>query len=281
MKWITTFAAMALALVASGHAQQRVVSVGGDVTEIIYAVGAGDLLVATDSTSVFPEEALQTPKVGYVRRLSAEGVLSVEPDLIIISGAAGPETALEQIVASGVPIISLETTYTMQSVLTKIDTVAKAVGRESEGRGLRAEVEEAITEAKTTIEDLDIQPTALFFSSPPSTGGASAAGDNTAAAGLIEAIGGSNVFAGRPGYKPLSLEAALAADPDLIFVMSHHADGLGGLEQVINHPAIALTTAAQEGRVFLVDPVTVMQFGPRTPRAIADLAIEVADVLGD
>ena len=90
---------IALAVLAAGSttieasAQSKIVSVGGDVTEILYGIGADDQVVATDTTSVYPTAAALTPKVGYVRRLSAEGVLSLEPDLILISGAAGPEAA--------------------------------------------------------------------------------------------------------------------------------------------------------------------------------------------
>ena len=83
-------------------AQDRIVAAGGDVTEIIYELGLGDNIVAVDTTSLFPPAALAKPKVGYVRQLSAEGVLSVEPDLIIVSGAAGPCGAFEQLRASGI-----------------------------------------------------------------------------------------------------------------------------------------------------------------------------------
>ena len=112
----------ALVLVVAGQcgfgavAQDRIVSVGGDITEIIYPLGAGDRIVATDSTSVYPAAANDTPKVGYLRRLSAEGVLSVEPDLILISGAARPAEAVAQIRASGVRIIEMEPDYTIDGI---------------------------------------------------------------------------------------------------------------------------------------------------------------------
>ena len=88
-------------------------------------------------------------------------------------------------------------------------------------------------------------------------------------------MGGSNLFDTHTGYKALSLESAVAADPDIILVMSHHAARIGGVDSVVSHPAISLTRAAQTGMIFLVDPVTVMQFSPRTPKAAGRLAAEI------
>lgn len=260
---------------ASALAQERIVSVGGDLTEIIYALGAGERIVATDSTSVYPEAANETAKVGYVRRLSAEGVLSVEPDLIMISGAARPEEALAQIRASGVDLVEMEADYTIEGIIEKTRAVAKALDMEAEGAAFADEIESDWNEAKAVIAELDVAPSMLFFAAPPK-GDARGAGTETAAHGVIELLGGRNVFADHAGYKALSLEAAVAADPDIILVMSHHADRMGGVEKVYQHPALSLTTAAKERRIFFVDQVAVMQFGPRTPKAIADLAKEIA-----
>ncbi|MEL7487704.1 MAG: ABC transporter substrate-binding protein, partial [Pseudomonadota bacterium] len=116
-----------------------------------------------------------------------------------------------------------------------------------------------------------LNPDVLFFATLRD-GAPRGAGTDTAADGLIQMLGGKNVFGDFSGYKSLSLEAAVSADPDVILVMSHHADRIGGLESVISHPAISLTTAAKTRRVFLVDQVSVMQFGPRTPNAVAKLA---------
>jgi iron complex transport system substrate-binding protein len=270
------------ALVPAGiaAAQERIVSLGGDITEIVYELGEGNAIVATDRDSLYPADAADKPKVGYVRQLSAEGVLSVEPDLVLISGAAGPAPVLEQSTASGVEVISLETRYTPQAILDKVGVVAAALDRDAAGATLQAELRGTITDARRRVEALDRSPRILFFASPPD-GAPRAAGDETAAAGIIEMLGGTNVFTGRPGYRALSLEAAIAADPDVILVMTHHAEREGGIEAVRAHPALALTDAAREGRVFLVDLYSVMQFGPRTPQAVAELAEKIDAALGD
>ncbi|MEM8771320.1 MAG: ABC transporter substrate-binding protein [Pseudomonadota bacterium] len=265
-------AIMASTTFCAASAQERIVSVGGDVTEIIYAIGQGDRIVATDSTSVYPAEANETPKVGYVRRLSAEGVLSVEPDLIIVSGAAGPPEAVEQIRASGVELVEMDEGYTIDAILEKTKRVAVALGAEEEGAALYAQIESDWKEARAEIDAMRLDAPDVLFFATLRDGAPRGAGADTAADGVIRLLGGENVFGDYTGYKSLSLEAAVAADPDVILVMSHHADRIGGLEEVINHPAISLTSAAQQRRVFLIDQVTVMQFSPRTPKAVADLA---------
>ncbi|MEM9840070.1 MAG: ABC transporter substrate-binding protein [Pseudomonadota bacterium] len=277
MRWlITTLVVYALAG-GLASAQERVVSIGGDLTEIIYLLGEEDRLVATDTTSVYPQAALETPKVGYVRRLSAEGVLSVEPDMILVSGAAGPEPAVEQLEASGVKMISLPTEYTPASILRKIDVVSKALGVPEKGAALRMQVEADIARAEATIEQLDIAPRILFFTS--SAGAPRSAGTETAAHGVILMLNGVNVFGNQTGYRALSLEAAVTADPDVILVMGHSAARLGGVEGLKEHPALALTNAAKQDRIIAIDAAKTMQFGPRTPEAIAEVAAELAAVL--
>lgn len=272
--------ALTAAIFSQAFAQDRVVSVGGDITEIVYALGEGDRLSATDSTSVYPPEALTTPKVGYVRQLSAEGVLSLEPDLILISGAAGPPEALDQVRATGVPLIEMRTAYTVEAILEKTRRVADALNASEAGAALIADIETDWRDAQDTMSTLGIAPSVLFFSTV-GDGSARAGGDETAAQGVIDLIGGVNVFGDRTGYKDLSLEAAIAADPDIILVMSHNVAQAGDLEKMMDHPAISLTSAAQSGHVFVVDSVQIMQFGPRLPAAISKLATEIEAALAD
>lgn len=271
---VTMLLASLLCLPAATFAQQRVVSVGGDVTEIIYSLGEGGRVVATDSTSVFPPEAANAPKIGYVRQLAAEGILSVEPDMILISGAAGPKPALELLRASGVTVIEMQKTYTVASILAKTRTVAAALQVPEAGRELAAKIEADWAAAKQEIDAMGMAPSMLFFATLRN-GAPRAAGADTAAHGVISMLGGRNVFGDQNGYETLSMEAAVAADPDVILVMAHHADRVGGVEDVVSHPSLSLTTAAQTGMIFLVDPVTVMQFGPRTPSAIAALGASI------
>lgn len=263
-----------------GFAQERIVALGGDVTEIVYALGEGDKIVATDSTSIWPPEARETQKVGYVRNLSAEGVLSIEPDLILISGAAGPEPALELLQQSGVTIVQMDKAYTIESIIEKTRSVAEALGKVEAGEALVAELEADWAEATRAIDALPDGLGILFFASGRD-GTPRAAGTETAAHGIIGLLGGTNLFGSQTGYKSISLEAAIVADPDIILVMSHNAEALGGLEGVGGHPSLSLTGAAQRGDVFAVESGQTMSFGLRTPAAVGRLAGEIAVRLTD
>ena len=124
-------------LFTQGHTDeraQRVVSVGGDVTEIVYALAADSLLVGVDTSSQYPEAATSLPKVGYQRRLSAEGVLSLNPTLVLASADAGPPAALEQIRQADVRVVVLPDSHTVDVALTKIRVIASAIKRRKEGK---------------------------------------------------------------------------------------------------------------------------------------------------
>ncbi|MEL6277259.1 MAG: ABC transporter substrate-binding protein [Pseudomonadota bacterium] len=263
-------------VVSPATAQERIVSIGGDITEILFALEAGDRVVAADSTSLYPQATEALPKVGYLRQLSAEGVLSAEPDLIIISGAAGPETALELLRASGVPIVEMDTEYSVNAIIEKTAKTAEAVGQAEAGQALIETIKADWGEATTLMDSLSFAPKALFVAATED-GAARAAGAKTAADGVIRLMRGNNVFEEFNGYKTLSLEGAVAADPDIIIMMTHHADRVGGKGAVKDHPALSLTRAAQNGDIYFVDQLEVMQFSPRTPKAIARLVEEIAE----
>jgi len=272
-------AVLALGSVATAQDEDhRIVSVGGDVTEIVYALGHGEHVVATDSTSVYPPEARETPKVGYVRQLAAESLLSLNPSLLILGGAAGPEPVVEQLRALGVNMLELDTEYTIDAVRHKVEQVAGALGEAEAGAAMIADINADWAEFQQIVARTDSRPTALFFASL-GDGGPRAAGTGTAAHAVLEYLGVENAFGDRQGYRALSTEAAVAADPDFIFVMSHNARLLGGLEAVGSDPALALTSAGRNGRIIAVDSVRIMSFGPRFAEGMVEAALALETAL--
>lgn len=263
-------AAVMLLLGGSAWAQQRIVSIGGDITETVFALGAGPNVVATDTTSQFPTVVKKLPKVGYLRGLSAEGLLSMRPDLVIISGAAGPETTLDLLRGSGVNIVEFASEYHPQIIHRKIDGIAQVLQRTQAAQALHQQVNADLQRLRSTTPSLGDERSMLFFATLRD-GAPRAAGRDTAAQGLIDLLGGDNVFAQRSGYKSLSLEAAVQADPDWILVLRNYAMQDQGAADAARHPALALTRAATEGRIFMVDVEPLLQFGPRTPAAALEL----------
>lgn len=262
------------AVIAGGTApegQQRIVSVGGDITEIIFALGQGERIVAVDTTSQYPAEAVKEKKsVGYMRALSTEGVLSVTPTLIIASGDAGPPEVVAALKGSTVPFVEVKTDDTPDGVLQKIVIVAETLGIKSEGEKIAARVRgefetSAAERAKVT------KPVRALFILALREGRAIVAGNNTSAGSIFALAGAVNAVTGFEGYKPLSDEAAITAAPDVIVVMQR-SDGAGKIAQEIGSmKGLASTPAVKSGRIIEVDGSYMLQFGPRAGVAVIDL----------
>ncbi len=258
------------ALSASAAPAQRVVTLGGDVTEIVYALGQDSRIVCDDQTSLYPAAATKLPRVGYLRTLAAEGVLSCKPDLIIASEDAGPPAAMVQLKASGVPIVMVSNTHTAEAVPEKITAVAGALGVADRGRVLQDRFRADLATVKKEFAAFRDHPRALFLMAQ-GPGGAMAAGRGTAADAMLTLAGASNVANGFEGYKPLTPESAVALRPDVIIIADHAVQMLGGLEALRARPEIALTPAGQHQRIVVMDALLLLGFGPRTPEALQQL----------
>lgn len=259
---------MALPMAARAQAVDapRVVTLGGAVTEIAVALGAEDQLIARDSTSTHPASVLELPDVGYVRALSPEGVLSVAPDLILSVDGAGPAETIAVLEAAGVEFVTMPDDPTPQGVLDKIDAVAMALRLPDAGAALKAEVEDGLNAAQARAEAVTERKRVLFVLSLQG-GRVMAGGEGSSAEGIIRLAGGVNAATGFQGYKQMTDEAVIAAAPDLILMMDREGDQAITPEDVMAHPALGLTPAAEQGRLLRMDGMLLLGFGPRTPKA--------------
>ncbi|PLR37370.1 hemin ABC transporter substrate-binding protein [Chimaeribacter californicus] len=260
-----------LVLLAGNAAAERVVTIGGDVTEIVYALGAGGELVARDSTSTRPAAAGALPDVGYMRQLNAEGILAMRPSLVLATAQAAPALALDQIRQSGVEVMMVPPAVTLDQIADKVAVVAHALHRDSQGetlsRQLRAQLDQMHYAAL---------PTKVLFIM--SHGGMSTlvAGQQTAADQVLAAAGVRNAMQGFNGYKPLSAEGVIAAAPDLVLVTTDGLRTLGGQAQVWALPGLRLTPAGRGGRLLVLDDMALLGFGPATPAAVRQLRAAAA-----
>ena len=262
----------ALLLASPAHADDlRIVSVGGSTTEIVYALGAGDSLVGVDSTSLYPSVATDLPDIGYVRQLSAEGLLSLTPDLILAGAEAGPDAALEQSASAGVKIVKLEEGFSPEEVQEHIEAIGAALGRDDEAAALAETVKSDIEQALGEVATASSKPRVLFMLQA-GRGPMLVSGRNTAASAMIELAGGINAVTEFDGYKPFSPEAATVAAPDVILMTDQTVEALGGAEKILAGAALAPTPAAQNGRLVTMDALYLAGFGPRLGHAILDLA---------
>jgi iron complex transport system substrate-binding protein len=273
--WLIGAGASWAAPAAWAASERRIVSVGGALTETLYALGAQGDLVGADTTSLFPDAARQLPSVGYARALSAEGVLSLRPTLVVASHEAGPPAVLRQIEAARVPLALLDADHRFEGVVARTQRVAELCGRVEAGRVLAAELQQRWVQTQDQVARRAAggkpAPRVLFVLSH-SMAQARVSGSGTAADAMLRYAGTVNVLASVDGYKPLTPEAAIAAAPDVILATEQGLLAAGGIDGLLKAPGLAQTPAGRARRVVALEALLLLGFGPRLPQAVGSLA---------
>jgi iron complex transport system substrate-binding protein len=269
----------AIALVATGAAQaadtSRIVSIGGAVTEILYGLGADKNIVAVDTTSLYPRQAqAEKASVGYMRALSAEGVLGLRPSLIIATEGSGPKETMSVLEAAKVPLIVVPDHHDGSAIAEKIQIIAKAVGAEARGNCMIETVKQDLGSLAKLRPEIKTPQRAMFVLSLVG-GRAMVAGGHTAADGVIKMTGAINAVTDYDGYKQISDEAVVAAKPDVILAMAHGGPNNVGAAELFALPAFSATPAAKSQRFIPIDGSSLLFFGPRTARAARELSIAI------
>ena len=250
----------------------RVATLGGVFTETAYALGAQDQVAAVDASSFYPPEALaEKPNFGYYRFLSAEPVLAQAPSLIIGNDETGPPEVVAQLRDAGVPILLLPDNNDVQAARDLIDTLGMVFGREEAAADLVATLDADVAAAQALVAEATSRPRVLFILQPPEAPLLVAGGD-TAAGSMIDLAGGENIYPGFGSYIPMTPEGIVETAPDIILTTDASLERLGGREAFLAAPGIAQTPAAQADRVVSMEDLYLLGFGPRTGKAIADLA---------
>lgn len=248
----------------------RIMTLGPDVSEIAFALGAGERIVAVDRSSRYPQEALAKPNVGYRRTLSVEGLLALRPDLILASEDIGPPETVDILKALSVEVVFIPEDNSLPGILRKVALIATVLGREEEGRALARSVSADFDAALRLVAQVPdhARRKVIFLHGLVRL---TAAGSGTAADAIIAYAGGRNPFGAFKGYKAASEEALLEAAPDTILMLG---DGKGGPtpDEVFSVPAMANTPAAREKSLIVLDGPYMLGFGPRTADAIRRLA---------
>lgn len=247
----------------------RLVSLSGALTEVVYLLGAERQLVGTDTTSLFPEAAQRTTKVGYVRQLSAEGLLSLRPDSVVGTTEAGPPVVLAQIRQAGVRVSLVTAQHTWTEVLEKVALVGRETGRQAQARALAAKLEAEWGQVRQQVAAAPRRPRALFVLSH--SGSPMAAGRGTAADALLQFAGLTNVISEFQGYRALTAEALASAAPEVIVNTSQGIEALGGEAAFWKRPEWALTPAFQRKALVSLEASWLLGFGPRLPAAVQTL----------
>jgi iron complex transport system substrate-binding protein len=250
---------------------RRIVSIGGAVTEILYRLGHESEIVGVDTTSQYPAEALTTkPNVGYVRALGAEGILSLDPTLVIATEGAGPPDALRLVEQAGVPVIRVGDEPNQAGILRRIREIARAVEEGERGEALAREVEGGfarLAENRARVA----QPVRALFVLSLQNGRPLVGGRGTTADAMLALAGAVNAASTLEGWKPLSDEGVIAAAPEAIVMMNR---GPGGdAQDPFALPAFSATPAGGAHRLVVMDGLYLLGFGPRAPLAAQDLMV--------
>lgn len=253
-------------------AARRLVSLSGALTEVVYLLNAQNLLVGTDTTSLFPEAAQKTAKVGYVRQLSAEGLLSLKPDAVIGTSDAGPPVVLDQIRQAGVRVALVKAQHNWAEVQDKVKVVGRETGRVADADKLLAQLEAQWRGVQAQVAKAQRKPRVLFVLAH--SGSPQVAGKGVAASALIEYAGCVNAIDQFDGYKPLTAEAMASAAPEVIISTTQGIEALGGEAAFWKRPELALTPAFARKALVTLEASHLLGFGPRLPSAVQALHMQ-------
>ena len=253
----------------------RIAVAGGSLTEILYFLGAEERIVAVDSTSNYPQQAAQFPSVGYVRALSAEGLLSLNPTLVLGEDDMGPAEVLAAVGRTGVDVVRVPEAHTAAGIVAKVRCIANVLSLPAEElvAAQLTPVVEALAQLQRSAAP---NPQSAAFLLGLRDGSPIGAGRATSAHGLLEMASVRNVLADFEGWKPVSMEAMASAAPDYILVTERGIDTAGGEDALFGHPALKTTPAGRlRERMIVLDGMAALGFGPRTLQVARSLALRL------
>ncbi len=253
----------------------RILPLSGGVAEVVFTLGLGGSVVGRDEQATFVEAA-DLPVVTSSHSVSAEGVLSLAPTVVIGDTLTGPPEALEAIRGAGIPVVIVPEAWTLDDIGPRVQAVAAALGVQDAGAQLLADLDARIDGAAA---GLDPAPTVAFLYLRGTAGVYLLGGDGSGADAMIEAAGGIDAGSalGLQPFTPLTSEALVEAAPDVLLVMTKGLDSVGGIDGLVEIPGIAQTPAGQNRDIITVDDGLLLAFGARTPDVIDFLAARLAE----
>ena len=268
----TAFSAQAGDLGTDAAVIERVISAGGSISEWLVAVGAEQQLVGVDTTSLHPQSLQALPSVGYQRQLAAEGVLTLQPQVLFGSDEMGPPPVLQQLRSAGVQIETLPVDANMLAVSQAVRRIGAVLARSEQAEQALSAFKQGIWQQQQKLALIDGAAPRVLLVFSVGHGNPLTAGTNTVGDWLIKQAGGENL-AVHAGFKALSSESMLALNPQVIIVADRHNQGLAALESILSHAsALQYSDAVKNKRIVALDPTLLVGgLGPRLPEHIAQL----------
>lgn len=254
---------------------QRIIALSGTLTETVYALGLGEQIVGVDVTSTFPEEVHQLSKLGHVSSIQAEGIIALNPTVILAEEGALSGALLEQLKQAKIKIQLFERDFSVAGTKKLIQDLAAALNTE-----LPAQIFDEIDAPIAALEKLNKKPKVLFIYGR-GAGNLMVAGDNTQMKSIIELAGGENAVEGFENFKPLSNEVLVSANPDIVLLFESGAASLNGTEGILAIPGMSATKAGINKQFITMDGQLLSGFGPRLGEAILTLNKKMANIINE
>ena len=255
---------LALCCAFSTAAADRLVVAGGSLTELVYAIGAGDRVVGVDETTTFPPETAALPHIGYWKQLSSEGILSLRPDYFITWQDAGPPLVPEQLRAQNVKVLTLpRIPATVGQMYANIETLAAALGVQQKGHALVSALRQRLEDV--AARNAQLAPVNALFILSAGGSAPQVAGKGSVADAILTLAGARNV-AQHSQYKGYSVEALIAANPEVIVATTQMVQG--DISRLAAVAGITHTAAWKNQRIITVDQALILGMGPRVADAV-------------
>ncbi|PTS99242.1 hemin ABC transporter substrate-binding protein [Pedobacter sp. HMWF019] len=248
----------------------RIVSLNGALSEIIAGIGLEKNIVGTDVTSAYPESLKSKPKVGHNRNINAEGVLALKPNLVVALQKDLPAAVQEQFKSAGVRLLLLDQKYSVAGAKNLIQSVSDSLGRKAQGDSLLRILGTQLEQAKIAVQN--VKKLKVLFIYARGVGTMMVSGTGTQVGKMIELAGGQNAITGFADYKPLTAEALVEANPDVILLFDDGLESLGGTKGLAGVQGIKQTNAGKNNKVITMKGDLLTSFGPRLGIAVKELA---------
>lgn len=255
----------------------------GTLSQTVFELGLGDQVIGRDISTQFAEAADLPLVTGNGHDLNAEAILDLDPTVILTDTSLGPWDVVLQMREAGIPVVVVDSSRSLDNLASLTQEVADALGVSAEGKALGKRIEDEASAVRAQIEE--VAPTRVqdklrmvFLYVRGQAGVYYMFGEGSGADGLITALGGYDVAGeiGWNGMKPVNDEGLIAAQPDLILMMTKGLDSVGGVDGLLERlPAIAETPAGQNRRIVDMSDAQILSFGPRTAAVLEALAVAI------
>jgi len=252
--------------------KDRIVSVSKQMTEFLFALHLGDKIVGIDLTSTYPPETKKLTTVGYHRHLNAEGIISLEPSVVIHQGDIAPATVMTQVQQVGIPVKVYPAGSTIDSAKIVLAMVAHDYGADSVAKRLNDDLDRQLQKADSIVKTYSTRPRVLIIHFGQQRNQYFVMGTRGTANAMLTLAGGDNA-ADTSSFRDLSAEVIAREQPDVILATDFGFDRLGGsMQKFTELPGIALTPAAKNGKIYRIEEHDLVYFGPRTGENIIKIA---------